>query len=167
MAPFIKLISRIGFVCSGPGTHRWSLPIGPRVEFAPLGYHLSEGRGRPPERSRTRRSARQALASHPPACGKAGLKMYDGADRWNVLRFTESWRARASPSAWPMRVAAGSPALFVGSRVSPHPPVVPSNGQAPDVGRRGPAAIGDWQNSLGTSIAARPVQDPSRPSRPT
>jgi hypothetical protein len=33
----------------------------------------------------------------------------------------------------------------VGSRVSPHPPVVPSNGRAPEVGRRGPTGIGDWR----------------------
>jgi hypothetical protein len=57
--------------------------------------------------------------------------------------------------------------IFVGSRVSPHPPVLPSNGRAPEVGRRGPSAIRNLRRSPGTSMAARPVQDPSRPSRPT
>jgi hypothetical protein len=33
--------------------------------------------------------------------------------------------------------------VFVASRVSPIPPVVPSNGRALEVGRRGPTAIGD------------------------
>jgi hypothetical protein len=45
----------------------------------------------------------------------------------------------------------------VASRVSPHPPVIPSNGRAPDVGRRGPAAIDDREG--------RPLQIPSPPSR--
>jgi hypothetical protein len=47
----------------------------------------------------------------------------------------------------------------VASRVLPHPPVLPSNGWAPEVGRRGPTAIDDRED--------RPAQDPSPHSRPT
>jgi hypothetical protein len=87
------------------GRHRWSLPIGPqrRIRVAQLSpkrgpgpaHRSGPGQGGPPARPRES-SARLR---------RGRLKVYHGADRRNVLHFTESWRARASPSARPMRVA--------------------------------------------------------------
>jgi hypothetical protein len=90
---------------SGRGEHRWSLPIGPqrRIRVAQLSpkrgpgpaHRSGPGQGGPPARPRES-SARLR---------RGRLKAYHRADRRNVLHFTESWRARASPSARPMRVA--------------------------------------------------------------
>jgi hypothetical protein len=64
-------------------------------------------------------------------------------------------KERAAEARCPLDARQRAP---VGSRVLPHPPVVPSNGRALEVKRRGPTAIGDGR---------RLPQDPSRPSRPT
>jgi hypothetical protein len=92
------------------GRHRCSLPIGPqrRIRVARLSprrgpgpaHRSGPGQGGPPARPRES-SARLR---------RGRLKVYHGANRWNVLRFTESWKARASPSARPMRVARWNPA---------------------------------------------------------
>jgi hypothetical protein len=63
-------------------------------------HRSGPGQGGPPARPRES-SARLR---------RGRLKVYHGANRRNVLRFTESWRARASPSARPMRVARRKPA---------------------------------------------------------
>src|ERR1700730_3939014 len=53
----------------------------------------------------------------------------------------------------------------VGSRVSTHPPVVPSNGRAPEVERRGPRPSATAKVARDVVTAAQ-VQIPSPPSRP-
>jgi hypothetical protein len=64
-----------------------------------------------------------------------------------VRRSVEEGRRAGGPNGYVPKMVAGPPELRqrapVGSRVLPHPPVVPSNGGAPEVGRRGPTGIGD------------------------
>jgi hypothetical protein len=75
-----------------------------------------------------------------------------------VSRRVVGGRRVGGPSGYKMVAGTLEPErrIPVGSRVSPRPPVVPSNGRAPEVGRRGPTAIGDPRRLPRTSIAARP-----------
>jgi hypothetical protein len=87
--------------------------------------------------------------------------VYHGADGWNVLRFTESWRARAAPSARPMRVARRSPDSAFPS------------GRGYHLTRRWFRRTDGRQRSNGeaprpsATAKVAPVQDPSPPSWPT
>jgi hypothetical protein len=138
------------------GRHRWSLPDGSHRQIRAARSSSKRGPG-PAHRSGPGQGGPPASPRDSFARLRQGpLKVYDGADRRNVLRFTRAGEQGPHQARGRCALPAGSqPELFVASRVSPHPPVVPSNGRAPEVGRRGPAAIGYWRNSPGTSIAAR------------
>jgi hypothetical protein len=108
------------------------------------------GQGGPPARPRES-SARLR---------RGRLKVYHGADRRNVLRFTESWRARASPSARTMRVARQNPDSELPSGRRYH--LTPRSSRRTDgrqgVGRRPtrPSVTGEGRPGAGsvTSFAA-------------
>jgi hypothetical protein len=111
-----------------------------------FGPRPTGGPASPPERSATGRSV-GALTSHPPAY-REGLPenaLRSGPSERNAFHGEPESKGLTTSCARPMRLPAGTPdgGLPSGRGHYPRAPILPSNGRALEVGRRGLTAVGD------------------------